>query len=106
MSILDWFKRRNQKENQQVEPVISPVQTKNMKEGVNFTRPITAEEKELVSLIAGVVASEHDSGKYFYIQNISGIDTEKEIVSAVVGAVATNDNPNTKFKITKIDRVN
>lgn len=106
MSIFDWFKRKDQKEVQQIEPVLSPVKTEKIKKGVDFTRPVTEEEKELVSLILGVIASEHDSGKHFHVQHIEGIDTEKEIVSAIVGAVAANDNPQSHFKITSIERIN
>lgn len=106
VSIFDWFKRKNQEEVQKIEPVLSLVQTEKIKKGVDFTRPVTEEEKELVSLISGVIASEHYSGKHFRVQHIDGIDTEKEIVSAIVGAVAANDNPHSHFKITSIERIN
>lgn len=106
MIFFDWFKRRKKTEIHKFEPTISSDQTEEICEGVDFTLPITEEEREFVSVIAGVFASEYDSGKHFQIKKISGIDTEKEIVSVIVGAIAANDEPHANFKITKIERVN
>lgn len=103
---FNWFKRRKQTEIPKVESAVSPSQTEEICEVVDFRLPVTEEEKELVSLITGVVASEHESGKVFRITNVSGIDTEKEIVSTIVGAIAAKDEAHANFKITKIERVN
>lgn len=109
MGLFDWFRKPDQKETgtRAPEVVTQDVQpTAVAKRDVDFSLPVSEEEKEIVSVIISAIAAEHYSGKKFRINEITRIDTDKEIAAAIVGAIAANDKPNANFVLRKIERIN
>ncbi len=74
-------------------------------EEVNFYRPITSEEKELVSVISTSIAAGDNPNSKFRIVDIQAVDTDKEIAAAIVAAFAANNNPNSHFVLKSIEEV-
>lgn len=114
MGFFDWLKRSSRKEerNQETsEP--TPTQSQNQsspatvpRRTVDFTLPVTEEERELISVIVSSIAAGNYSDSTFQITNVTRIDTDKEIAAAIAAAIATENHPDSQFVLKSIERIN
>ena len=73
---------------------------------VDFRRGISAEEKELVAVVASAIAAGSYPDASFKIKDIQGIDTDKEMAAAIVSAIMADDRPNSTFRLVSITETN
>lgn len=72
---------------------------------VDFTREISFEEQELVTVIASAVAAGSHPDSAFRVKRVVGIDTEKEVAAVIAAAVAAGGYPDSKFRLVSIKEI-
>jgi len=82
-----------------------PVTQDETLETVDFSLPVSQEEKELVAAIASAVLVHDDSDVTVQVKSITGIYLEKEIAAAIIGAIAAGDHPASQFRLKSIARI-
>lgn len=73
---------------------------------VDFLREISADEKELVAVVASAIAAGSYPDASFRIKDIQGIDTYKEMAAAIVSAIIAEDQPDSTFRLVSITEIN
>ena len=74
-------------------------------ETVDFSLPVSQEDKELVAAIASAILVHNDSDVTVQVKSITEIDLEKEIAAAIIGAIAAGDYPASQFRLNSIARI-
>lgn len=95
--VFDFFKRK--KKPVAIQPQEQKSQTGTVSAQaaplVDFSCPISDEERDIVSAAAGAILAGSCSDSTFLVKSVTGIDQDKEAAAAVVAAVMSaerNDN--------------
>lgn len=106
MKFFEWFKKKN--EPKIVDNKIATEQfptTSKAEPKVDFSRNISAEEKEIVAVISSAIVAEGSQDSKFRVKSITGIDMDKEIAAVIISAVAAGDHPNSNFRLVSIKEI-
>ncbi|CZQ89505.1 hypothetical protein [Trichococcus collinsii] len=108
MALLSKLRGLLSGKNEVVQPTIaanaSVAQVKPL-ETVDFSLPVSQEDKELVAAIASAILVHDDTDVTVQVKSITGIDLEKEIAAAIIGAIAAGDHPASQFRLKSIARI-
>lgn len=105
MGILDLFRKKKPKVvSQEISASASTPEVPALAK-VDFTREISYEEQELVTVIASAVAAGSHPDSAFRVTRVVGIDTEKEVVAVIAAAVAAGEYPDSKFRLVSIKEI-
>lgn len=77
----------------------------NQGEKIDFSRPVTVEEKEIAASVTAAILAGSSENSYMRVKSVTGIDTDKEIAAAVVAAIVAQDKPTAHFRLHSITRV-
>lgn len=108
MTLLSKLRGLLSGNNEAVQPptaVITPVAQSKPLETVDFSLPVSQEDKELVAAIASAILVHDDSDVTVQVKSITEIDLEKEIAAAIIGAIAAGDHPASQFRLKSIARI-
>lgn len=113
MGLFDIFRKKKKQADAPQQPLESPLMQAEPPESnqpgpanrLDFTRPISAEEKELAAVVTSAILAGTSEDAYLRVRNVTGIDTDKEIAAAIVAAVAAHDKPESSFRLHSITRV-
>ncbi|MBU5310975.1 hypothetical protein KQI38_02960 [Tissierella carlieri] len=108
MGFFDRFRRNtnSMEEEENIESINSNISNEIFDNSVlDLLLEVSDEEKELVSLIASVIASGDHLDAKFKVTSIKGIDIDKEIAAAIVSAIAAGDNQNSNFRLKSITQI-
>lgn len=72
---------------------------------VDFSCPISDEEREIVSAVAGAILAGDNTDSVFRVKSVTGIDSDKEAAAAVVAAVLSSDRSDTIFRLKSIAEI-
>ena len=108
MTLLSKLRGLLAGENEVVQPTTAAnapfFQAKTL-ETVDFSLPVSQEDKELVAAIASAILVHDDTDVTVQVKSITGIDLEKEIAAAIIGAIAAGDHPASQFRLKSIARI-
>jgi phosphoribosylamine-glycine ligase len=106
MGLFDLFRKKKPEPVHQkpAAPVAAPAARTPSR--VDFRREISAEEKELVAVVASAIAAGSYPDASFKIKDIQGIDTDKEMAAAIVSAIMADDRPDSTFRLVSITETN
>ena len=108
MTLLSKLRGLLAGKNEVVQPTTAanaPVAQAKPLEIVDFSLPVSQEDKELVAAIASAILVHDDSDVTVQVKNITEIDLEKEIAAAIIGAIAAGDHPASQFRLKSIARI-
>ena len=106
MKFFEWFKKKNEPKVADNKIATEQFQTTIKAEPkADFTRTISAEEKEIAAVIASAIVAEDNQDSRFRVKSITGIDTDKEIAAVIASAVAAGDHPNSNFRLVSITEI-
>ena len=108
MTLLSKLRGLLAGKNEVVQPTTAanaPVAQAKPLETVDFSLPVSQEDKELVAAIASAILVNDDSDVTVQVKNITKIDLEKEIAAAIIGAIAAGDHPASQFRLKSIARI-
>lgn len=108
MTLLSKLRGLLSGKNEAVQPTIAanaPVAQTNQLETVDFSRPVSQQDKELVAAIASAILVHDGSDVTVQVKNVTEIDLEKEIAAAIIGAIAAEDHPASQFRLKSIARI-
>ncbi|SYZ80145.1 hypothetical protein [Trichococcus shcherbakoviae] len=83
----------------------TPVAQAKPLETVDFSLPVSQEDKELVAAIASAILVHDDSDVTVQVKGITEIDLEKEIAATIIGAIAAGNHPASQFRLKSIARI-
>lgn len=69
---------------------------------VDFSCPISDEEREMVSAVAGAILAGDNTDSVFRVKSVTGIDSDKEAAAAIVAAVLSSERSDTIFRLKSI----
>jgi len=72
---------------------------------VDFSCPVSDEERELVSVAAGAILAGDNADSVFRVKSVAGIDCDKEAAAAVVAAVLSSERSDTLFRLKSIAEI-
>ena len=107
--MFNFFKRKN-------EPVVSsqgwdqtevqvPASAAPVPDPLDFTCPVTDEERETVSVIASSILAGDRPDSIIKVRSVTGIDLDKEAAAAIVGAVLSAERSDTVFRLKSITEI-
>ncbi|MGA9519394.1 MAG: hypothetical protein WBV27_11465 [Trichococcus sp.] len=108
MTLLSKLRGLLAGKNEVVQPTTAanaPVSQAKPFETVDFSLPVSQEDKELVAAIASAILVHDDSDVTVQVKGITEIDLEKEIAAAIIGAIAAGDHPASQFRLKSIARI-
>lgn len=108
MGFFDFFRKLLRPEREQEKPLVtSMVPPRDSPPGdtpIDFSRPITQEEKELTAVVAAAALAEAGDNVQYRVHSVTGVDTEKEIAAAIATAVAAGERTEASFRLVSITR--
>ena len=72
---------------------------------LDFSCPVTDEEREIVSVIASSILAGDRPESTVKVRSITGIDLDKEAAAAIVGAVLSAERSDTVFRLKSITEI-